>query len=83
MQSLNGFDPTNLIGAYGYPTIARVIALKSMGLPLPGETMLLTAAVYTGVSDQLGIVLDEAQRAAGAECTFPSLLISLTRTQAH
>lgn len=66
MQSLIDYHPTNLIVAYGYPAIARVIALKSMGLPLPGETMLLTAAVYTGVAHQLGIVLVIVAASLGA-----------------
>ena len=57
MQSLLGFDPNGLIVAYGYPAIVLVIALESMGLPLPGETVLLSAAVYAGLTHQLSIVL--------------------------
>jgi membrane protein DedA with SNARE-associated domain len=37
-----------------------------MGLPVPGETMLLTAAVYAGVSGHLAIALVITAAAAGA-----------------
>jgi membrane protein DedA with SNARE-associated domain len=37
-----------------------------MGLPVPGETMLLTAAVYAGTSGNLAIALVIAAAAAGA-----------------
>ncbi|MBN9564421.1 MAG: VTT domain-containing protein [Alphaproteobacteria bacterium] len=37
-----------------------------MGLPLPGETMLITAAIYAGATHQLGIVLVVLAAAFGA-----------------
>lgn len=66
MQSLIGFDPTHLVAAYGYPAIALVVALESMGVPLPGETVLITAAIYAGATHRLSIVLVVAAAALGA-----------------
>lgn len=37
----------NLLSTYGYAVIFVVILLESMGLPLPGETVLVTAAAFT------------------------------------
>ena len=66
MHSLIGFDPTHLIAAYGYPAIALVVALESMGAPLPGETVLIAAAVYAGATHQLSMVPVVLAAALGA-----------------
>ena len=55
-----------LIASHGYPVIAIVIALESMGLPLPGETVLVTAAIYAGSTHWLHIGPVIAAAAAGA-----------------
>jgi len=44
-----------LIQSYGLWTLFAVVMLESVGLPLPGETALVTAAVYAGATHQLGI----------------------------
>ena len=36
----------HLIATYGYIAIATIIALESMGVPLPGETVLLLASLF-------------------------------------
>jgi membrane protein DedA with SNARE-associated domain len=36
-----------VVDSFGYVVVAAVIMLESMGLPLPGETVLLTAAAYS------------------------------------
>ncbi|MEO7913532.1 MAG: DedA family protein, partial [Roseiflexaceae bacterium] len=38
----------NLLASYGYIVIAMGILLESMGVPLPGETLLLLGAAYAG-----------------------------------
>ena len=48
---------TSLIGTHGYWVVAAVVALESMGLPMPGETALITAAIYAGTTQHLDIVL--------------------------
>jgi len=35
-----------LLHAYGYPALAILIALECLGLPLPGETLLIGAVLY-------------------------------------
>jgi membrane protein DedA with SNARE-associated domain len=55
-----------LIAAHGYPLIVIVIALESMGVPLPGETTLITAAIYAGTTHGLHIGPVIASAAAGA-----------------
>ncbi len=44
-----------LISDYGYFALFAVIALECAGLPLPGETMLIGAAIYAGETGGLGI----------------------------
>lgn len=56
MQLLAGFDFIHLVVTYGYVVVALIVALESMGLPLPGETVLIAAAVYAGVTHRLSIV---------------------------
>jgi membrane protein DedA with SNARE-associated domain len=45
----------DLICTYGYWVIALVIGLESMGIPLPGETMLVLASIYAARSPALNI----------------------------
>jgi len=47
----------HLIHAYGLAVVAGVIGLESVGLPFPGETVLILAAVLAGTKHQLNIVL--------------------------
>jgi hypothetical protein len=57
---------SDLIAAHGYIVVAAIVALESMGLPLPGETTLVTAAAYAGTTHRLDIGLVIAAAAAGA-----------------
>jgi membrane protein DedA with SNARE-associated domain len=43
---------THLIATYGYVAIAVIIGLESMGLPLPGESALVIAALYASRHNQ-------------------------------
>lgn len=47
---------TSLIAQYGYLAVFAVIGLESLGIPLPGETTLITAALYAGATHRLNIV---------------------------
>jgi membrane protein DedA with SNARE-associated domain len=62
--SPEGLD--HLITSYGYLAIAVVIGIESMGIPLPGETMLILAAMYAAKSPDLNIWLIAAAAATGA-----------------
>lgn len=42
---------THLIATYGYVAIAVIVGLESMGLPLPGESALVIAALYASRHD--------------------------------
>jgi membrane protein DedA with SNARE-associated domain len=45
----------NLIQAYGLWVVFAVVMLEGMGIPVPGETALITAALYAGSTHQIGI----------------------------
>lgn len=44
-----------LVQAYGLWLVFAMVALESAGLPLPGETALVTAALYAGATGAIGI----------------------------
>jgi membrane protein DedA with SNARE-associated domain len=46
---------TDAIGAYGAWIVGGAVAVESMGIPVPGETMLITAAVFAGTTGQLNV----------------------------
>jgi len=46
----------HLIHVYGLLTVAVVVGLECVGIPLPGETALLAAAIYAGTKHDLNIV---------------------------
>jgi membrane protein DedA with SNARE-associated domain len=48
---------STLVAHYGYWTVAAAIGLESMGIPVPGETALVTAAVYAGATHKLNIAM--------------------------
>ncbi|WP_264713716.1 DedA family protein [Limobrevibacterium gyesilva] len=56
----------DLIAIYGYWVVAVVVGLESIGLPVPGETTLVAAAIYAGTTHRLGIALVIAAAATGA-----------------
>lgn len=39
---------THLLDTWGYPAVGIFVGIESTGIPFPGETMLLVAAVYAG-----------------------------------
>jgi len=43
------------ISTYGAWLVGAAVAVESMGIPVPGETMLISAAVYSGASGKLNI----------------------------
>ena len=44
-----------LLSSVGYLSIFLLVGLESVGIPLPGETALITAAVYAGTTHKLVI----------------------------
>ena len=56
----------DLISAHGYWIVAVVVALESMGIPAPGETALVTAAIFAGTTQRLNIAWVVVAAAIGA-----------------
>jgi membrane protein DedA with SNARE-associated domain len=57
---------TQLLSSYGYWAVLLFVAIESTGIPFPGETMLLVAAIYAGSHPNFHISLVIAAAAAGA-----------------
>lgn len=60
------FNLTHLLSTYGYWAVLLFVAIESTGIPFPGETMLLVAAIYAGTTHHLSIPFVIAAAAAGA-----------------
>jgi membrane protein DedA with SNARE-associated domain len=52
---LSPISVEHLIHVYGLWALFTVLTLESLGIPLPGETALVTAAVYAGSTHRLDI----------------------------
>jgi membrane protein DedA with SNARE-associated domain len=50
-------DLQHFLMTYGYWAVFVFVAIESIGIPFPGETMLLVAAIDAGTTHQLSIVL--------------------------
>jgi membrane protein DedA with SNARE-associated domain len=62
----SGHELNQLISAYGYWAVMLFVGVESIGIPFPGETMLLAAAIYAGTTHNLDIALVIAAASAGA-----------------
>jgi membrane protein DedA with SNARE-associated domain len=51
---------------YGYLAVFIVVGVESIGVPVPGETMLIVASLYAGSTHNLSIVLIVLVAAGGA-----------------
>jgi membrane protein DedA with SNARE-associated domain len=56
----------HLLSEYGYAAVFVFVGVESLGVPFPGETMLITAAIYAGATHNLAIELVWAAAAAAA-----------------
>jgi membrane protein DedA with SNARE-associated domain len=56
----------DLLTNFGYLAVFATIAIESLGIPAPGETMLVTAGIYAGATHNLAIAGVIAAAAAGA-----------------
>src|SRR3989440_2403800 len=55
-----------LLATYGYLAVFVFVGVESIGIPVPGETMLVTAAIYAGTTGRLSIFWVIVASAAGA-----------------
>jgi membrane protein DedA with SNARE-associated domain len=56
----------DLLGNYGYAAVFLFVGIESLGIPFPGETMVIVAATYAGASHRLTVWLIWLTAAAGA-----------------
>jgi membrane protein DedA with SNARE-associated domain len=56
----------DLLSQFGYATVFAFVMVESLGVPFPGETMLITAALYASLTHHLVVWLVWAAAAAGA-----------------
>jgi len=56
----------DILTSYGYLAVLLFVGIESLGVPFPGETMLITAAIYAGATHHLAIAGVIAAAATGA-----------------
>jgi membrane protein DedA with SNARE-associated domain len=61
-----GRELIHLLSTYGYWAVLVFVMVESIGIPVPGETMLLTAAIYAGRTGHLFVGYVIAAAAVGA-----------------
>jgi membrane protein DedA with SNARE-associated domain len=66
VASLALIDLNHALALYGYLAVFAFVGIESLGIPIPAETMLVTAAVYAGLTHQLSIPLVVVAAAVGA-----------------
>jgi membrane protein DedA with SNARE-associated domain len=54
------------LGQFGYAAVFGFVGIESLGIPFPGETMLISAALYAGATHNLNIAGVIVAAAAGA-----------------
>ncbi len=59
-------DANHLISTYGYWAVFGLVALESLGIPIPGETVVVAAGTYAGHTHRLSVWVIFAVAAAGA-----------------
>ena len=66
MSFLPHIDLQALITSHGYWAVALIVGLESMGIPLPGETILVLSAIYASTNPEFNIWLVVAAATTGA-----------------
>ncbi len=66
MFHISPSDLTHLLTTYGYWAILFFVAIESTGIPFPGETILLLAAITAGTTHKLSLPLVIVAAACGA-----------------
>ena len=58
----------HLVHSYGYYAVFALIALESLGIPLPGESALIAAALYAGTTHHFNNAALAAKIAVACRC---------------
>jgi membrane protein DedA with SNARE-associated domain len=66
MIPIAGHELMLLLATYGYWAVLVIVGLESIGVPMPGETTLVSAAIYAGATQRLSIGLVILAAIAGA-----------------
>ena len=66
MLEFIGSNLDSLLATYGYLAVFVFVGVESVGIPVPGETMLVTAAIYAGTTGRLSIFWVIVASSAGA-----------------
>ncbi len=66
MSLVSAGELQQLVSTHGYWVVALIVGLESMGLPLPGETVLVLAAIYAATEPSFNIWVVIAVAAFGA-----------------
>jgi len=56
----------DFLGRFGYAATFSFVGIESLGIPFPGETMLISAALYAGATHHLNRAVVVVAAAAGA-----------------
>ncbi|MBJ7607894.1 MAG: DedA family protein [Candidatus Dormibacteraeota bacterium] len=56
----------SVLGRFGYAAVFAFVGIESLGIPLPGETMLIAAGLYAGTTHNLSIEVIVIAAASGA-----------------
>lgn len=48
-------NTSHLLHTYGYYAVFVLVAMESLGIPLPGETILIAAGIYAGTTHKLSV----------------------------
>jgi membrane protein DedA with SNARE-associated domain len=56
----------DFLSRFGYAAVFAFVGIESMGIPFPGETMLISAALYAGATHHLNIAVVVVTAASGA-----------------
>lgn len=71
----------DLLHHYGYVAVFVLVGAESLGVPLPGETILIAAGVYAGATHKLNPWIVFAVAAAAIAIRPPSRLQEPSRRQ--
>jgi membrane protein DedA with SNARE-associated domain len=66
LLALLGGHLKSWVDSYGYEAVFALVGLESVGIPLPGETALITAALYAATTHRLSITAIIAVATAAA-----------------
>ena len=66
MSFFQGAELTRLLHDYGYGLVGLLVCLEAIGLPLPGESLVIAAALYAGSTHGMNIAAVVAVTAVGA-----------------